>query len=99
MAALKEEKKFVKDLVGDNFLKFKITLEAREKGKALALEKQKIEKILILIARKEATSLTKLKLKIYQSLCINTQMEAGAQNYEISDAQQISILRRNGTLG
>ena len=63
MAALKEEKKFAKDLMGDDFLKFKIALEVREKGQALVKHK-----ILIPIARKEAASLTKLKQKISRSL-------------------------------
>ena len=50
---------FAKDLVGEDFLKFKITPQHCED------EDDNIKiKFLILVARKEATSLTKLKEKI-----------------------------------
>lgn len=48
---------FVKDLVGDDFLKFKISIESENKSSP------KIN-FLILLAREEATSLAKLKEKI-----------------------------------
>ena len=48
---------FVKDLVGDDFLKFKISMESEAKSSP------KIN-FLTLLAREEATSLAKLKEKI-----------------------------------
>ena len=48
---------FARDLVGDDFLKFKISLDRS------SWSSEKI-KFLILLARKEATSLAKLKEKI-----------------------------------
>ena len=48
---------FTKDLVGDDFLKFKISLDFDDKSSQTI-------KFLILLGRKEATSLAKLKEKI-----------------------------------
>ena len=51
---------FARDLVGDDFLKFKISLDFDDRS---SRSSEKI-KFLILLARKEATSLAKLKEKI-----------------------------------
>jgi len=51
---------FARDLVGDDFLKFKISLDFDDRS---SRSPEKI-KFLILLARKEATSLAKLKEKI-----------------------------------
>ena len=51
---------FTKDLVGDDFVKFKITLKFYIEDD----EEEDKRKFLTLVARKEATSLAKLKEKI-----------------------------------
>ena len=57
-------KGFVKDLVGDDFLKFKITPVELEYNKDCKLQEEDKLKFLTLIARNEATSLAKVKEKI-----------------------------------
>ena len=60
---------FAKDLVGEDFLKFKITLQEAD-------DEDDNRKLLILVARKEATSLAKLKEKISQDFVKTIEQDA-----------------------